>query len=144
MKVPAKNTSIKNDSAPRAKTNLFPGLNFGVIPALIVAVLPKCPLCLAAYLSVLGFVGISPLQYGSWILPLVSFFSAVTLFIFFRQAKRTARYFLFFLSLVGLIFIPLGKFYLEYNLLTYVGAGILVISAILLSKAERPIRCSNC
>ena len=144
MKVLTKYADIKNDSDPGTKTKLFPSLNFGVIPALIVAVLPKCPLCLAAYLSVLGFVGISPLQYGFWILPLAIFFSAATLFLFFRQAKRNAKYFPFFLSLFGLIFISVGKFYFGFNLMTYIGAGILIISAIWLSKAKRPIRCNDC
>lgn len=144
MKVLTKYADIKNDSAQTLKTKLFPSLNVGVIPALIVAVLPKCPLCLAAYLSVLGFVGISPLQYSSWILPLTIFFSAVTLFIFFRQAKRNANYFPFFLGLFGLTFISLGKFYFGINLLTYIGAGILIISAIWLSKMKRLIQCSKC
>lgn len=144
MKVLAKYADIKTESDQKEKTRSFPSLNFGVIPALIVAVLPKCPLCLAAYLSIFGFVGISPLQYSFWILPLAIFFSAFTIFIFFRQAKRNANYFPFFLGLFGLLFISVGKFYFGNNLLTYIGAGILIISAVWFSKTKRPIQRNNC
>lgn len=144
MEVSAKTIDAKNDPDRSAKTSLFSNLNFGIVPALVVAILPKCPLCFAAYLSAFGLFGISPLQYGSWILPLTIFFSTVTVAIFFRQAKRNDEYISFFLSLIGLTLISVGKFYFENNLLMYAGIAILFISAAWLSKAKRKVCRNNC
>lgn len=144
MEVSAKTIDAKNDPDGSAKTSFFSSLNFGIVPALVVAILPKCPLCFAAYLSAFGLFGISPLQYGSWILPLVIFFSAVTIVIFFRQARRNAGYDPFFLSLTGLTLISVGKFYFENDWLMYAGIAILFISAAWLSKAKRKVCRNNC
>lgn len=143
MEAIAKNTEVKSGFSPKAKMSFFSNLNFGVIPALFVAILPKCPLCVAAYLSAFGFAGISPVKYGFWLVPLTIFFSALTAVIFFRQARQSGKYHLLFLSLIGLIFISVGKFYLEYNPAIYTGSGILLISAILLARANRPAQCVN-
>lgn len=144
MEVSAKSIDVKSDSDQSAKTRLFSNLNFGIFPALVVAILPKCPLCFAAYLSAFGLFGISPLQYGFWILPLIILFSVVTIMIFFRQARRSAEYNPFFLSLTGLTLIPVGKFYFENNLLMYLGIIILFISAAWLSKAKQKVCRNNC
>lgn len=143
MKALTQNTIIETPSATGVRAKIFARLNFNIIPAIVAAALPKCPLCLAAYLSVFGVSGISPLQFGFWLLPAMVFFSAVTIILLFYQARRTQKYIPFFLSLIGLIFISAGKFYLESSALIYAGIGILLISSVWLSTAKQRQVCCN-
>ncbi len=129
----------------KTAARFFPTLNFGIVPALFVAALPKCPLCLAAYVSLFGTFGISPLLYSYWVLPAALFFSAVTLVLLYFQARRSRRYFPFFPGLVAPFVILTGKFYFESVWLIYAGAMLLLISSIWLSvSANTKLNCSKC
>lgn len=94
-------TEGKNDYILAEETKRFPNLHFGFVPALIVVILPKCPLCLMAYASILGTFGLTPLLYSFWILPVTIFFSALTIILLYYKAKRSGKYLLFLLSLIA-------------------------------------------
>src|SRR5215204_5808933 len=128
----------------KPETRLFRGVNFSVVPALFAAVLPKCPLCFAAYISIFGGLGISPLLYGYWILPVTFLFSAVTIALLYFQARRNQRYFPFLLSLLAPPIILAGKFYLESVYPIYAGTILLLISSVWLSVSKKSqINCNN-
>jgi hypothetical protein len=127
----------------KTAAGLFP--NFGFLPALLAAVLPKCPLCLAAYVSVFGTFGISPLLYSYWVLPAAILFSFATLILLYFQARRSRRYRLFFLGLPAPFIILAGKFYFESAWLVYAGAALLLIFSIALSiPSKAPLTCNKC
>ncbi len=137
---------ISDKTFGNAKTKIFPRFDFSFVPAFFAALLPKCPLCLAAYMSVFGTFGISPLIYSFWILPVTIFFSAATIVLLFYQSRQIRSYVPFFLSLTALFFILTGKFYFNSNLTLYAGAVLLVISSVWLtiSKRKQSTICSNC
>ncbi len=143
MKVNARITNAENNYFNSAKAKIFPYLNFSITPAIIAALLPKCPLCLAAYLSIFGVFGVSPLQYGVWIVPAMLFFSALTIVLLFWQTRRSGKYLPFFLGLIALLFIYSGKFWLDSSLLIYAGIAVLLVSSLWLSIAGRN-RTSTC
>lgn len=127
----------------KSAAGFFP--NVGIVPALFAAALPKCPLCLAAYFSLFGTFGISPLLYSRWILPAAAVFSAAALVFLYLQAKRRRRYELFLLGLPAPFIILAGKFYFESAWLVYAGAALLLISSIGLSiSSQTPQNCDKC
>ncbi len=74
--------------------------SWSIIPAVAAAAMPKCPLCLAAFLSTIGVgVGVET----RWLLPLMLAF----------LARRRRGYKPFSLGLGGAIFVLSGKFYFD-------------------------------
>ncbi|UOQ72027.1 hypothetical protein [Hymenobacter cellulosilyticus] len=75
-----------------------------VPPALVsigIAFFPKCPLCWAAYMSVLGSIGITWLpSYQPWMLPGLVGLLLIHLYLLFRQLAAQ-RYAAFACSIVG-------------------------------------------
>jgi len=129
----------------KTAARFFSTVNFGIVPALFAAALPKCPLCFAAYVSIFGTFGISPLLYSYWVLPAAFLFSAATLVLLYFQARRNRRYDLFFLALIAPFIILAGKFYYESAWLIYAGAAMLLISSIGLSiSSKTPLNCNKC
>ena len=118
-------------------TKPLPYLPFKIIPALLATFLPKCPLCLAAYLSIFGGFGAIPFFYSFWVLPVTVFFLAITITLLYYQARRNGRYFPFFFSLTAPLIILTGKFYFESEWLMYTGAAVLIISSIWLSISRK-------
>lgn len=65
-----------------------------------VAFFPKCPMCWAAYMSMLGGIGLSNLPYMKWLFPVLVAFLGLHLYLVFRKAK-TKGYGPFLISLFG-------------------------------------------
>jgi hypothetical protein len=110
----------------------------GILPVLLAAVMPKCPLCLMAYAGMLGMFGIDPFLYSVWVLPLTIVFSAFTLLVFLCQARRNNRYFAFGGALCAIAFVVLEKFYLSSNWIIYPAIAALLISSVLISTPRKP------
>lgn len=71
-----------------------------VLLGLGVAFFPKCPMCWAAYMSMLGGIGLSNLPYMKWLFPVLVGFLGLHLFLIFRKVKAKG-YGPFLLSLSG-------------------------------------------
>jgi len=97
-------------------------LNLQLLPALSVALLPKCPLCL---LSVMSVVGLGSVITVAWLLPLMLFFLGATLLSLGLSACRRHNYGPPALGLIAAGFIALGKFYFNSN--SAAGAGIILL-----------------
>src|SRR5689334_10059242 len=67
-------------------------LNVALLPALLIAALPKCPLCLLAYAGVVGSIGLDPILYRAWLLPLTLVFAAAALMMLAYRAPRRHGY----------------------------------------------------
>lgn len=100
--------------------------NAALFPALLAAVLPKCPLCLMAYTGLLGAAGISPSLYQRWFLPLSIGFSAIALYMLARGARQRRGYSPLFLGFIAVAALLAGKFYFDHFLITYGGASLLL------------------
>jgi hypothetical protein len=97
-------------------------LNLQLLPALSVALLPKCPLCL---LSIMSVVGLGSVVTVTWLLPLMLVFLGATLLSLGLSARRFRRYGPLALGLLAACSIVLGKFYFNSN--SAAGAGIILL-----------------
>jgi mercuric ion transport protein len=70
--------------------------------SLLIAFFPKCPLCLAAYMSMLGSIGLSYSQYAGWILPILVVFLGLHLWSMFKKGSQKG-YLPFAFSLTGAV-----------------------------------------
>lgn len=99
------------------------------IPALttiLIAAMPKCPLC---WMALMGTLGVGSAINSTWLQPLavaLLFFSIGALFV---RARRRGGYGPFLLGLVAAVAIYLFKFTLDYN------AGIYLSGATLLGAS---------
>lgn len=102
-------------------------LSFALFPALALAALPKCPLCLMALASAAGLgssVG------GAWLVPLTPACLAVALGLLAFRAHRRRFYAPFCLGLVSAVVILVGRFRLDYGPLTYAGLTLLTLASL--------------
>ncbi len=76
------------------------------LPALVL-LLPKCPLCFAAYLSLLGVTGIELLPYTKYLLPLIVLAIAINLYAIFRASRMRNGLWPFCLCAIGALLILL-------------------------------------
>ncbi|MGB7924804.1 MAG: hypothetical protein WCF57_16295 [Pyrinomonadaceae bacterium] len=114
-------------------------LNLALVPALVMAVLPKCPFCLLAYAGVLGTLGFDPVLYRSWLLPLTAIFSGTAVGMLAYRARRRRGYGPFFLGLLAVSIILTGKFHFDYMPATYLGVGLLLSASVWNSWPKRDV-----
>ena len=119
-------------------------LNLALVPALIMAALPKCPLCLLAYAGVLGTLGLDPWLYRAWFLPLTLAFSTATLVVLAFRAQRRHGYGPFFVGFTAVTVILASKFYFDSMPMLYFGIVLLLAASIWNSwpKKEKPLQLS--
>jgi mercuric ion transport protein len=111
------------------------GLLKSVPTALIsvgIAFFPKCPLCWAAYMGVLGSIGFVRLPaYQPWMLPVLVALLGLHLYLLFRQLAAH-RYWPFGCSVVGAVCILLGRgVFPLHSWLALAGIGALVLGSLL-------------
>jgi protein SCO1/2 len=87
---------------------------------------PKCPLCLASYLSVLGITNIQILQFTPWLLPALFVLLVINLFSLFKGANKRNGLLPFLLSLSGTLFIFFFGLLLNIPILGYVGTALIL------------------
>lgn len=97
-----------------------------LLPALALVLLPKCPLCVAAYAGVLGCLGA-----GSWLragsgAPFGAAFLSVTIGALAVRATRTRRPGLLLAGVIGAAALLAGKFVFDSSVGLYAGACVLV------------------
>jgi hypothetical protein len=102
-------------------------LNAALLPALLIAALPKCPLCLLAYAGVVGSLGLDPILYRAWLLPLTLAFAAAALIMLAYRAPRRRGYGPLLLGAAAVAMIVAGKFLLDF--LPLLVAGMLLLLA---------------
>ena len=100
-------------------------LSVTLVPALLIAALPKCPLCLLAYAGVLSTLGLDPILYRAWLLPLTLAFSAVALAMMAFRARRRRGYKPLLAGLAAVAMIVAGKFVCDYTPLLVAGMALL-------------------
>ncbi|VXC33927.1 conserved membrane hypothetical protein [Flavobacterium sp. 9AF] len=138
------NTSACHNQ-PEVKTNTLKRA-IGSIPSFILSILiaffPKCPICWAVYMSMLGSIGIAEIPYMNWFLPVLIVFLAVHLGLLFRKIPSRG-YGPFIISLVGFsIMIPSKLVFDLPEWITIVGM-ILVLTGSLWNNFQVPYRFIN-
>lgn len=97
--------------------------NFALLPALAVAMLPKCPLCL---MSVLSVVGLGSLISVTWLFPLTVSLLGLVVAVQAWGAYRRRSYKPVLMSLAGAAAVLLGRFQIEFMPLVYAGMAMLI------------------
>lgn len=92
---------------------------------------PKCPLCLTAYLSVLGITNIQVLQFAPWMLPVLFVLLVINLCSLFKGADKGNGLLPFFLSLSGALCIFFFGLLLNIPMLRYAGTALILSGSVL-------------
>lgn len=79
-----------------------------IVPALVIAVFPKCPFCWAAYLSVLGIAGIERIPYSPWLIPAFGILAVINLASSWLRVRRGVSAIGFHVSLLALGILGVG------------------------------------
>ena len=109
-----------------ASTMIFP---------VLVAFFPKCPMCWASYLSLLGVTGLSNIPYSPWLLTIFTGIAIINLFVLYkRSVKRNGLIPFYFACLGTLILIP--NYWLQMHLIFSIVGIILLGTASLLNSLE--------
>jgi hypothetical protein len=100
--------------------------HFPLAPTIALVLLPKCPLCVAAYFGVFGSLGASSWLLAAWGLPLGAGLLALTLGALTLRARRSRDYRPPLVGLAGALGLLAGQFVLDAQPLRYAGVGILI------------------
>ncbi|MES2824945.1 MAG: hypothetical protein V4732_15175 [Pseudomonadota bacterium] len=90
----------------------------GTTPSIFISVLiaffPKCPMCLAAYLSMFGSIGLASTPFSGWLFPVLFAFLILHLFLLLKKSPQTG-YIPFLLCLTGVLIILSARMFLPEN-----------------------------
>jgi mercuric ion transport protein len=121
----AKQKMICATKQPVSKIKQFLNTVSSIGLSVLIAFFPKCPLCLAAYMSMLGSIGLSFSPYAWWFLPLFIAFLGLHLWFMFKKVPQKG-YLPFGLSLFGVILLLLERS-LQLNQQWLLVTGVLFI-----------------
>lgn len=107
---------------------------WGTLASLGVAVFPKCPVCWAAYLSMLGIAGLNQIPYAPWLQPLLVVAMLINLASVWVRGWLTGRMFGSYLVSAGVLTILLSKMWPTWEKVAIVGV-ILTFAGSFLSAA---------
>ncbi len=128
MKNTSKNLKSFLNTLQKKETNWAGSLSS--VPVILLALLPKCPLCLPALMGVLSSLGISVTAYKASLFPLAVFFLLIAIASLSYHARRYREYKLLLLGLVATVCIISGKFFLASSVLLYGGIFLLILASL--------------
>lgn len=108
-------------------------------PALLLALLPKCPACLGAYLAVASSVGLDQVS-SSALLAVTIAGLAIALVLLGRAAARRGRWLAFAVAVLGAVVVTGGRLADASRAAQLVGAILLYAGALRIYPGRRPAR----
>jgi hypothetical protein len=118
------NSGFPGHTVPRNQSR---NIGFSALIAILVAAIPKCPICWIALMSALG---VGSAINSNWLQPLVVALLFLPVSVLLIGARRRDRYGPFFLGLVAAIAMYLCKFRLNYNFGVYLSGATLLVASI--------------
>jgi hypothetical protein len=106
------------------------GEHIPLVSAILIALLPKCPLCVAAWLGIIGSASFSSWLNRVWGAPLTAGFLSITIGILALRAWRRRDSRPFWLGLLGAAALLYGKCIVTVPLLLFAGLGLLIGAAL--------------
>jgi hypothetical protein len=105
-----------------------------LLPAFVLIVLPKCPLCLMAWFGILGSVEVNSWVSDIWGTPLAVGLLSVAVGALMLRARRSRNWSPFVLGLLGSAVLLAGKCLIDAPPLVYAGLGTLIVASIWSSR----------
>ncbi|HTI11601.1 MAG TPA: SCO family protein [Puia sp.] len=96
-----------------------------------IAFFPKCPLCLVAYMSVLGIGSLDALAFSPWLVPLLVTGLGVNLWVLWRGCRQRNEFLPFYLGLAGAVVIAISSLWLHWKTGSIIGLSLVLASAML-------------
>jgi hypothetical protein len=113
----------------------------GIVPAIAVAVLPKCPLCWMAILSTLGLgSAVGPI----WLQPLTIFFLVIAVGALAVRARRIPAYGPLLLGIAAAISIYLFKFVFDIDAGVYISGAVMLGASVWNSLLKQKVKTAGC
>lgn len=130
--------------APTPPARLLGG--FAVLPTLGISLLPKltCAACWPAYSAALAALGIGFVDYTPYLGWLMAAAIVVTGAVLIRHALRQRRFAPLLLGGVAAGMLVTGKFWLENEVVMYLGAVLLALATVWSAWSARNRGCANC
>jgi hypothetical protein len=120
-----------------ARAGVGAGSHVSLLSALVLAALPKCPMCLAAYGGLLAALGSSSWLAAVWGLPLTTVALLVALGALAFPARRRRQYGPLLLAVLGASVLLLGKFLFAAPSAVYAGPSLLAAASVWNSMIPR-------
>lgn len=108
----------------------FKGVTSVLVP-LFIMLLPKCPFCFAAYLSMFGIAGMQFMPYVKFIFPLLVVAMAINMFALYRMGVQRNSFFPLYLCVVGSAIVVTFGYFMPTKLALIIGLTLLFLSAVL-------------
>jgi hypothetical protein len=119
---------VKNKSESRASASLRPsGVGLSAVPVVLIAAMPKCPLC---WMALMSAIGLSSTVRSTWMRPLAATLLFLSISALFIRARRRGRYAPFYLGLVAACALYFLKFTFQHNVGVYLSAATLLGASI--------------
>jgi protein SCO1/2 len=135
------NNDVRSIKKPKHYVNSYISNVFrntwSVMPAIVVAFFPKCPVCWAAYLSMFGIAGLNTIPYSPWLLPVFYGVMGINLIILYLFAKQRNGYLPFYVSLTGAIFLLGLGLTMKIKFCLYIGISLVFLGSLLNSFSYR-------
>jgi hypothetical protein len=112
-----------------AKAKLATGINWlslgtRVLPLFLLALIPKCPLCLAGYLGLLTMLGLGTVAASKWTKGALVLIGAFILFKVLRNAIDSGRQASFWMAFIGFGMILAAGFLLDSSPIRWMGFAV--------------------
>lgn len=111
------------------------------IPTLFLALLPKCPLCLGAYLSALGLGSMQMFLRSPWTIPLTIALLLLHLWVVHRRTRETRDTTPLALAALGTLALLAGSVLWDVRLAAIAGATLLVAASLFGSRVRSAPSC---
>lgn len=99
--------------------------------SLAVAFFPKCPVCWAAYMNLLGVAGLQVVPYSPWLLPVFITVLVGNAVYLLYSARKRRRYRPFLCHLAGLLLVLVLYNGLQVQAALYPGIGLIVVGSLM-------------
>ena len=109
-----------------------------VLPAVGLALLPKCPICWAALMAATGVAGLSAVPYQPWLLPALGVLLVASLVLFWIRGAGRSRG-PFWLGAAGAVLTLAGRFLLTSEPVALAGVALIGAAAVWSAIARRRV-----
>ena len=121
----------KITQSPKIKKQTFFNKLYTVTIPVIIAFFPKCPMCWASYMNLLGISGIISIQHQPWFIYLFIALALFNLINLYRLAKKRNGLLPFYFALLGTLVLAVNYFFTPPKIVLVIGIIFMTTSTLL-------------